>query len=233
MKAGNGSLAARLALASTLASLPAAAQVETRPLEGFDSIAVGGGIDLTLRQGANFRVEVTADDGDLADIVTEVSGGKLEIRRPRTAGLFQWGDAGSVDVTLPKLLALTASGGSEVETEGTFSGDTLEVSASGGSDMVIEIAVATLELTASGGADLRVSGTAGTARVQSSGGSDLNASGLTVGEADVQSSGGSDLSIAVTDSLTANASGGSDISYTGQPRTVNVNSSGGGGVSHR
>lgn len=233
MKTGNGSLALRLALVSIPAALlPAAAQeTETRPLSGFDGIAVSGGIDLTLRQGDTFRVEVTAEDLD--DVITEIDGGTLEIRRPRNVGFFNWGDAGSVDITLPKLVELTASGGSEVRTEGTFAGDALELVASGGSDMAIEVAVGSLEVTASGGSDLRLSGSARSAQVQSSGGSDLNASGLTVDEANVNSSGGSDLSIAVRESLVANASGGSDITYTGQPRTVNVNSSGGGGVSRR
>ena len=49
----------------------------------------------------------------------------------------------------------------------------------------------------------------------------------------MNSSGGSDLSIAVRDEIVANASGGSDIRYTGEPRSVNVNASGGGGVSRR
>jgi hypothetical protein len=236
MKNANGSIALRLALLSIpAAALPAVAEeTETRSLDGFDGVAVSGGIDLTVRQGDTFRVEVTADD--LADVITEVSGGTLEIKRPRTNGFFNWGnwgDSGSVEVTLPKLVELTASGGSEVRTAGTFSGDRLELVASGGSDLAIEIAVGILQLTASGGSDIRVSGSARSANVQSSGGSDLNASGLTVDEANVQSSGGSDLSIAVRDSLVANASGGSDISYTGEPRTVNVNASGGGDVSRR
>jgi hypothetical protein len=69
--------------------------------------------------------------------------------------------------------------------------------------------------------------------VQSSGGSDLNASRLTANTAEVESSGGSDLSIAVRDAIVANASGGSDISYSGQPTTVKVNASGGGDVRQR
>src|SRR5688572_6146604 len=172
MKTVNGSLALRLALLSVPAAASAVAEErETRPLDGFEGVAVSGGIGLTVRQGDTFRVEVTADD--LEDVITEVSGGTLQIHRPRTLGVFNWGDAGSVEVTLPKLVELTASGGSEVRTQGPFSGDRLELVASGGSDVAVEIAVGTLELTASGGSDMRVSGSARTARVQSSGGSDL------------------------------------------------------------
>jgi hypothetical protein len=233
MKTANASLALRLALLSIpAAALPAhAEETETRSLAGFDGVAVSGGIDLTLRQGDSFRVEVTADD--VADVVTEVNGGTLEIKRPRTRGLFNWGDSGSVEVTLPKLVELTASGGSEVRTVGAFSGDRLDLVASGGSEVALEAAVATLNVTASGGSDLRLSGSARTASVQSSGGSDLDASGLIADEADVNSSGGSDLAIGVRNRLVANASGGSDVSYSGEPSTVQVNSSGGGDVRRR
>jgi hypothetical protein len=231
----NAAVAAELALLSALAASADAEERETRDLTGFNAVAVGSGIDLTLRQGEPFRVEVSAPDGELAKIVTEVRGNTLDIRRERS-GVFGWwggGDSGSVSVTLPAIVAVTASGGSDVRAEGTLSGTNLELVASGGSDLTVDIAVTTLEITASGGSDVDVSGSARTASVQSSGGSDLNASRLAVDEADVHSSGGSDLSIEVREKLVANASGGSDINYSGQPRDVEINSSGGGGVRQR
>ena len=232
MKTGSGSAALPSALIAVLsASLFAyAQQTETRPLEGFDSIALGGGIDLFVRQGDRFVVEVSAED--LADVVTEVRDGTLQIGRPKRSGFFNWGDLGSVRVTLPSLESLTASGGSDVDSEGRFSGDRLQLSASG-SDLSIDVSVDTLSVEASGGSDVRLSGRARSVRVESSGGSDLNATQLTADEADVNSSGGSDLGIAVRDKLVANASGGSDISYTGEPSSVNVNSSGGAEVRRR
>jgi hypothetical protein len=233
MTTDHGALPIRLILISSVAfTLPAVAEErETRELAGFEAVEVSGGIDLSIRQGESFRVEVSSDDLD--DIVTEVQAGTLSIRRKRSWGFFDWGDHGSASVTLPKLVALTASGGSDVRSEGTFSGDALEIVASGGSDMALDVAVATLEVVTSGGSDLRLSGTARSAHVQSSGGSDLDASRLTVDDADVQSSGGSDLSIMVRERIVGNASGGSDIRYSGEPRVVNVNSSGGGDVSRR
>ena len=158
----------------------------------------------------------------------------LEIRHKSSFNIFSWGgDPGAVHVTLPTLVSLTASGGSDVSTEGTFTSDTLKLVASGGSDLVIAVSATTLEATASGGSDMRVTGTARSASVRSSGGSDLDASGLTAAEADVQSSGGSDLSIAVRDKLVGNASGGSDIAYSGQPTVVDVNTSGGADIHRR
>ena len=223
-----------LLLGMSLPLAAAAQQRETRPLEGFDAIAVGGGIDLLVRQGDRFVVEVAATK-ELADIVTEVRGDTLEIRRRQRDGFFDWasGDLGSVNVTLPRLTALTASGGSDAVTEGTFSSDELELVASGGSDITIDVSATELTMQASGGSDLRVSGTARTARAHSSGGSDLDASRLTVDDVEVHSSGGSDLAVAVRERIAGNASGGSDVTYSGDPRSVDVDSSGGSDVRRR
>jgi putative autotransporter adhesin-like protein len=235
MKAHPFAFAARLASIFALAaSLPALADQETRELSGFNAIEVSGGIDLVARQGDGFVVEVENDDGDLDEIITEVRGSTLHIRRERSGSFFDWsGDGGLVTVRLPALVSLKASGGSDAETEGPFSGERLEIVASGGSDVTLDVAVGELGVTASGGSDVNLSGTARSLRAQSSGGSDLNASALMAETANVQSSGGSDLSLSVRDSIVANASGGSDISYTGDPRSTNVNSSGGSDIRRR
>lgn len=235
MKIASGPRAIQLALlSSAAAALPAAAQDrETRSLTGFTGVAVGGGIEVSLRQGEPFNVEVVADDGELDEIVTEIRNGTLEIRRSRSSGWFSWGDAGSVSITMPTLVSLTASGGSDVRSEGTFTSDAIELVASGGSDLAIDVAAGSLEVTTSGGSDVRLSGSARSVRMQTSGGSDLDARAFTADDADVQSSGGSDLAIGVRNRIVGNASGGSDITYTGQPSVVQVNSSGGGGVQGR
>jgi hypothetical protein len=235
MKTNHVSFGATAVLLSSVAVVSPARgqQTETRPLTGFDAVEVGGGIDLSVRQGASFSVEVKSD-GELADIITEVRGTTLTIRRKSSFTFFDWGgDHGFVSVTLPKLVSLQASGGSDVTTEGTFTSDTFEVVASGGSDVEIDISTGALEAETSGGSDMTLMGSARSARMSASGGSDLNASRLTADEADVQSSGGSDLTIAVREKIVGDASGGSDITYTGEPGTVDVDTSGGADVHHR
>lgn len=226
--------ASGLAILLSLVSAPSEAQQrETRPVEGFDAVEVGGGIDLEVRLGREYLVEVESE-GDPAEIVTELRDRTLVVRRERSWSFFAWNDDdAAVHVTLPQLVALRASGGSDARAQGTFAGDKLEVAASGGSDVTIDVGVEELEATASGGSDLRLSGSARSARVHSSGGSDVNAGELTAEEADVHSSGGSDLTIAVRSKIVGNASGGSDILYSGQPQTVDVDSSGGSDVRRR
>jgi hypothetical protein len=221
-------------LSFAVTSLAASAQQrEARSLTRFDAIEVGGGIDLDVRQAQDFSVEVEAE-GDPAEIITELRDHTLVIRRKSSRSFFFWSDDDArVYVTLPTLASLTASGGSDVRTEGNFASDNLKLVASGGSDLAIAVAAGSLEATASGGSDLRLSGSARSARMRSSGGSDLNASQLTADEVDVDSSGGSDVMIAVRNSIVGSASGGSDVIYSGEPRTVDVDASGGSDVRRR
>lgn len=226
-----------VALAALGVSVSSVAQEwDERGLDGFDSIAVSGGVDLRIEQG-DFRVAVAAADDEAAEIETAVRGRTLEIRyRPqRFLGIFSfsWGGGGEVLVSLPELVSLSASGGTDVETVGSFSGESLSVSTSGGSDVELNLAVDVLEITTSGGSDVELTGRARMLRATTSGGSDLDASGLSADEADIRSSGGSDIEINVTRSLVARASGGSDISYGGEPETVDVDSSGGADVTRR
>jgi hypothetical protein len=233
MKSYCGAFATFVVVGSLVSTPAGAQQRQSRPLTGFDAIEVGGGIDLFVRKGDGFVVEVEASEKDAAKIVTEVVGRTLQIKRESSFDFFNWSELGSVHVTLPTLVSLRASGGSDVEAEGTFSSDNLRIGASGGSDVTIDVTAGELDIDASGGSDVRISGSARSARVDSSGGSDLNASALTADEADVDSSGGSDISIAVRQRIVAEASGGSDITYSGEPGSVSVNTSGGAEIRHR
>lgn len=219
-------------LAASIVWSLAAAESEVRPLSGFSAVVVSGGIDLTLRQGEEYRVEAVNSGGSPAAIVTTVEDGTLVIRQSRTSGWFDWFSNYSVDLTLPELTAIAASGGSDVRVEGTIAGERLSISASGGAAVSAAVDVTDLEAMTSGGADLRLSGSARTATFRTSGGSDLEARDLRTEQADVQASGGSDAAIAVSGALVAHASGGSDVVYSGNPVTE-IDVSGGAEVSRR
>src|SRR5688572_18104551 len=123
-------------------SLPAVAESETRDLEGFDAIEVGGGINLYVREGDQFGVEVVSTRGDTDDILTEINNDTLTIHHKDSmfSSKNRFADH-TVNVTLPVLKSLSASGGSDVRGENTFSGDRLEISTSGGSDLSIDVEV--------------------------------------------------------------------------------------------
>jgi len=234
----SGSVALTIFALAQISVIPAVAAQpsEVRELPAFDAIDVGGSVDLVIRQGSEFTVTVTAEDGELEDLITEVDAGTLQIHhKPEQRSLFGFNRVGDyeVDVTLPRLRALDAHGGVDVRVEGAISGERLEIDASGAADLTLTVDVAELEVRTSGGSDITLVGSATHFSAQSSGGSDLMANRMTVESADIRSSGGSDVILDVSGSLVAHASGGSDIVYTGNPAAVDVHASGGADVVRR
>jgi hypothetical protein len=225
-----------VALQLPLAAAPLeAADQEVRDLAGFNAIEVGGDIDVIIKQGETFRVEVNASNGRAEDVLTEVESNTLEIRRRRNAGggFLGWFVGYSVSVTLPELVSLSVSGNSDVASEGALSGDRLNVTASGGADVVLEVTVGELDVQASGGSDTTLSGTADILHVSASGGSDLNARALQARDARLETSDGSDTDVTVLEKLVVDASGGSDVVYHGDPESIDIDADPSADVVHR
>lgn len=227
-----------LALMLCLPAATALADKAERDLTGFRAIAVSGGIDLEVHQGDHYKVVVHADGGDADEVETEVEDhGVLAIRKAGSLfhwfNWFNWFQHYKVDVTLPTLQKLTASGGSGVVFESDFTGDELELRASGGGNLRFKGKLKSLDITGSGGSDLYLKGSAHLLTATASGGSDLHAADFEVDEADLKASGGSDMVVNVREKLSARASGGSDIRYEGHPQQTDVKTSGGSDIKAR
>ena len=194
----------------------------TREIKPFTSIEVSDGIDVFLSQGAAGPLVVEAQERLVDDLITETEGDVLKIYFDRSISFVR---KARVYVTVPEILKINTSGGSDLEAERVIRGKELVIESSGGSDIRIEVDVTNLGIKASGGSDIYISGKAEQLVARTSGGSDLHGFDLTVHRAKLESSGGSDIKIHVLDALTAMASGGSDIIYRGNPSEVKIESS--------
>ncbi|MFT4736778.1 MAG: hypothetical protein ACI92W_000886 [Paraglaciecola sp.] len=201
---------------------------ELRDHDSFSGIKVGGGLDVYITQSKAFEVEVVTS-GDLGDIVTEVNRGVLEIRQDSKTW-FSYNENTRINVSLPLLEYLHASGGSDVISTGIIRGDMLKIRSSGGSDVELEITYQSLDVNCSGGSDLELSGEVDILELETSGGSDFDGFDLIAQDATLNTSGGSDANVHVRNKIQANASGASDITYRGSPKYVDVNSSGGADI---
>ncbi|WP_205510839.1 head GIN domain-containing protein [Longitalea arenae] len=208
------------------------ANVEKRLVGGFNSIRVSDGIDLYLSQAAEEGVAVSAaETGDRDRIKTVVEDGELKIYLDKG---WNWRNKRlTAYVAVQSLSKLRATGGADVIVKGKLSFDKLEMSLAGGSDFNGEIAVTDLTVHQSGGSDVHIKGTAVNVRVEASGGSDFSGYSLNADYAILQVSGGSDATITVHKEMAAEASGGSDVHYKGDPVIKYKSASGGGSVSKR
>lgn len=196
---------------------------ENRDHDGFTGISVGGGVDLYIAQSDKFEVEVVSDK-DLDKIETYVRSGVLYIKERGDS--WSWNKKTEVYVKLPELEMLRASGGSDVENSGSFKGDKLELSSSGGSDVELDLTYNEIDIDCSGGSDVEMSGSTNILWLNSGGGSDFDGYDLEAKEANIRSTGGSDVSVYASERLEVNASGASDVRYRGNPKYTNLDSSG-------
>jgi Putative auto-transporter adhesin, head GIN domain len=205
---------------------------EKRNVSGFHGIEVGGGIDLYLSSGEEAVAVSAANDEVRSRIKTEVKDGILRIG-------YEWDRKLKLDfknkrmkayVSYKQLDRLHASGGSDVFSVGSIKTDKLDMQASGGSDITINIDVNELKANASGGSDVIISGSAKSIDIDASGGSDFKGYELQADNCKANASGGSDIFITVNKELIADASGGSDVHYKGTGLIRDIKSSGGGSV---
>lgn len=209
---------------------------EVRNVSGFHAIEVGGGIDLYLSNG-NEAVAISAKNKEDRDrIKTEVKDGVLKIYFEWKKGMnfnINGGRALKAYVSYKTLERLSASGGSDVNVDGTIKSNKFKLDISGGSDFSGKIDASELDVDMSGGSDADISGTVGTIVIDASGGSDFNGYDLVSEVCTINASGGSDIDITVNKELSAEASGASDVSWRGKATVKKVRASGAGSVSHR
>lgn len=204
-------------------------QTDTRQPGSFDAISVKSGLDVYIHQGNEEKIEIKTDANLIPHITTEVDGGNLVISTDKK---ISWNNKSRIDVWTKNLTKVSASGGSDVYSVGTINASKLGVHANGGADIKMSIQVDHLECHANGGADADLSGSANMMEVHVSGGADLKAYDLNASRCEVHASGGSDAYVQVSDEISINASGGSDIHYRGKAKVISQKVSGSADVHH-
>jgi hypothetical protein len=182
---------------------------QTFDYQGFTAIEAGYGFDLKVTQGSQYSITVLIDDNVEDKLRVRKDGGTLRLN-------LEQGSYSNLNieakVTMPSLNNIDFSGG----TQGTITGfRTTE-------DFNIEL---------SGGSYVNIEGIAKDLTLDASGGSRFDLKDFTVNDVDANLSGGSGGSVYVGGTLNADASGGSHLSYYGDPKLGNIDESTGSTVS--
>ncbi len=219
---------------TTLSYISVNAQSRNVAVKSFNSIGVSSGIDLFLTQGNSESIVIKGSDEVIKDVVVEQNGTSLIIKYKdgiNWGGLFK-GQSIKVYVNFKTLKNLAASGGSDVLTQNQLKTESLGITASGGSDLDLNISSTNFTLSISGGSDAKIKGSSENMVLTASGGSDIDAYAFLVNNARVTVSGGSDVNVNVNKGLEVSASGGSDVHYKGTAALKRTNSSKSSDVTH-
>lgn len=201
---------------------------ETRTVtETFEKIHVSRGIEVIVSQSDAVSISVETDENIQSLITTNVENGVLVIG---TEESYNTDKSPIVRVSLPIITGLKASSGSTVSSQSVLKSATLNVDASSGSNIALDIEADFISMESSSGSEITVSGKALKVETASSSGSEINAGTLLANEIFSQTSSGSSTEVHPILTLKAKASSGSEITYKNIPKNLEKAESSGGSI---
>lgn len=198
---------------------------QNRNVSSFNTVKASSGIKVFVKQGSH-KVRVEADDNILEDVVTEVSGGNLNIKF-RNGVSIKNADV-VVYVETPELTGVYASSGADVEVQETLHADkTLHFQASSSGSIIAMVDAPSVNLDASSSGDIDIKGRTRQMDAQASSSGSIKAAELLSESTRAQASSAGSIDVHASVSLNAQASSGASINYRGNPTVSKQESSGG------
>jgi putative autotransporter adhesin-like protein len=182
---------------------------EVREVAEFDRIELVGSNNVVIRVGDQQSVVVNTDDNLLDHITTEVRLGELVVgNRP---GSFATRAPTSVEITVPRLTALTLSGSGSMTVDG--------------------LAAQSFAVALPGSGTVSGSGTANRLDVSVAGSGVVQFTEVRAADVGAVVSGSGSISVTATERLDAVVSGSGAVLYAGSPEQVTKNITGTGAIS--
>jgi len=200
---------------------------EVRQVAEFDQINVSRGMKVYISQGSPAKVVVIAENNLHEVIETRVEGGILKVYVNEN---IRWAKEKKVMVTVEKLTGVESSSGSNAWSQNQIMSENLELKASSGANLTMDVNAKYLKAGCSSGANIKLSGLAKNAELETSSGANLKGEELKAEDCKMKASSGGNVSSTVNGRLDAKASSGGNVVYFGEPTETNVNTSSGGNI---
>lgn len=203
---------------------------ETRDLTGFTRVSYGVSGNLYINFGPQFKVVLEGEKAELDDIVTEVSGGKLVIKKENWR--LNMNEKITVYITMPELNGLGVSGSGKAEIKDAVKTEDLNLNVSGsGKILTADVVASNLKCGISGSGDISLGGNGDITKadISISGSGNYRGETAKIGSLEISISGSGGCSCNVTESLRASVSGSGSVTYLGNPK-IDAHISGSGRV---
>lgn len=185
---------------------------QSRDLSGFEAVKLAGSSDIVLKAGKSFSVKVTAEDDEIDEIITEVKGEILIIRRKnkKNGWIFRSSHGAKVHVTMPNLTAFSSNGSGDAVISGVNEDD--------------------FSLSSNGSGDVDLSGRCGKASISMSGSGDFESNGFDCDDVKIKSQGSGNVEAKDfhVDTVYIKSNGSGDVELSGTCGSVDVKMNGSG-----
>jgi hypothetical protein len=194
---------------------------QNRPLSDFTRIHAGGVVDIQLFIADRHSIYIDAKYPER--VKAEVENGTLNIN---TNNRMKDEENIVVKLYLKELKGLEISGAVNVMSADTIRTEQLTIDANGAARCTLLLNSTSLKVNAEGASKITLSGLTDTENIKLSGASVLNAYDLVAPKITIQTSGASKGKVNVTELLSAEASGASQIVFSGNPQYKNISING-------
>lgn len=202
---------------------------ENRNLSEINTIRTSGSIDVEIINGSTYSLIVEDDANIIPYIITEISGGVLNVHYKNGYSILN--DHAKVMVTVPSIDKVATSGSGDVSTSGTLkSNNELVFSTSGSGDIKADVDAPAIKVDGSGSGDISLSGRTKNFDCSMSGSGDIRCGNLKSENATIHVAGSSDVHVFASVSLKVNVAGSGDVYYAGNPPTPEIHIAGSGTV---
>jgi Putative auto-transporter adhesin, head GIN domain len=193
----------------------------------FESIKVSQGLELFITQSNDVSLHIEADENLHELIMTEVENNVLRIYSTKN---IRRANSRKINLTIEDVSAIKATSGSEVVSTNTIKVDALELNCTSGAEIKLDVNTESINSHSTSGSEIKLSGTTNLLIAEATSGSDIEASQLRAQTSKVKATSGADISVNTSKELTARATSGGDIRYSGNPESVNKSDSSSGRV---
>lgn len=184
----------------------------------FESIKVSQGLELYITQSSDVSLNIEADENLHELIMTEVENNVLRIYTTKN---IRRANSRKINLTIEDINAIKATSGSEVVSTNTIKVDELELNSTSGAEIKLDVTAESVNSRSTNGSEIKLSGTTNLLIAEATSGSDIEASQLRARTSKVKATSGADISVNTSKELTARATSGGDVRYSGNPQSVN------------
>lgn len=190
-------------------------------LDKFTKLDASSGYFITLVKSDKHMVDVEMTEGEFEDLAIEVRNKTLHIKTKK--GFFNSGKTkANIELHYTTLNDIDASAGVKIISQETLPTRSLDVDASSGANVLLNVDTEDLNVDVSSGARLEIRGKTLNQNIDLSSGARYEAEELESRNASADASSGASGSIWCTEKLVADASSGGNITYKGSPREKNI-----------
>lgn len=200
---------------------------EERTIGTYEKISVYDAINVTVTYGsATSKITVEANDNLMKHIITELDGDYLVIKLDSKISIKSSATL-NVNITVPELTKINASGASRVEFLNELNTNSLNLDLSGASSLKGNLNLSSCNFDLSGASNVELTGNINTAIIELSGASSIGNYNCNVDTLSIDLSGASSGLLTANNWLNVNASGVSSLHYKGDPTIGEQEISGG------